>query len=113
MAILLIVLQSLLALMFLMAGVSKLSGSKMHVENFKQWGLPQWFRVVAGIVEFAGAAALIVGYWDKNWTAVGSLILGITSIGGIIVHIRNKDSFKQTFPILLLAIISFIVFFIR
>ncbi|SEB99248.1 DoxX family protein [Paenibacillus sp. GP183] len=113
MAILAIVLQSLLALMFLMAGVGKLSGSKMHVENFKKWGYPQWFRVVTGIVEFVGAAALIVGYWDKNWTAVGSLILGITSIGGIIVHIRNKDSFKETIPILVLAIISFIVFFIR
>jgi putative oxidoreductase len=113
MAILSIVLQSLLALMFLMAGFSKLSGNKMQVEGFKKYGFPQWFRVVTGIVEFVGAAALIVGYWDKNWTAVGSLILGITSIGGIITHVRIKDSFKQTFPILLLGIISFIVFFIR
>jgi putative oxidoreductase len=113
MAILLIVLQSLLALMFLMAGLGKLSGSKMHVDNFKKWGLPQWFRVVTGIIEFVGAAALIIGYWDKNWVAVGAIILGLTSIGGIIVHIRNKDSFKESIPILVLAIISFIVVFIR
>jgi putative oxidoreductase len=113
MAILLIVLQSLLVLMFLMAGFSKVSGNKMQVEGFNKYGFPQWFRVVTGIVELVGAAALIVGYWEQNWTAVGSIILGITCIGGILTHVRIKDSFKQTFPILLLGIISFIVFFIR
>lgn len=35
--------QGILALMFLMAGFGKVTGSKMHVEAFKNWGLPQWF----------------------------------------------------------------------
>jgi len=108
-----IVLQSLLALAFLMAGMGKISGAKMHVEGFKHWRLPQWFRVVTGIVEFVGAAALIVGYWEPSWTAAGALLLGVTSIGGILTHVRVKDSFKQTLPIVLLGALSFIVFFIR
>jgi putative oxidoreductase len=108
-----IVLQSLLALAFLMAGLGKITGSKMHVEGFNHWGLPQWFRVVTGIVEFVGAAALIIGFWEHSWTAVGALLLGITAIGGTLVHVRVKDSFKQTFPIILLGVLSFIVFFIR
>ena len=107
------VLQGLLALMFLMAGLGKISGSKMHVENFKTWGLPQWFRVVTGIVEFVGAAAIIIGYWEYSWAAAGALLLGVTAIGGVLTHVRVKDSFKQTFMILLLGVISFIVFFIR
>ena len=37
----------------------------MHVENFKQWGLPQWFRVVTGIVELVGPIALIIGFCNE------------------------------------------------
>ncbi|WP_245237860.1 hypothetical protein [Paenibacillus etheri] len=33
------------------------------------------------------------------------------SIGGILVHIREKDSFKETFPIILLGVLAIIVFF--
>jgi putative oxidoreductase len=113
MDILTIVLQSLLALAFLMGGIGKITGSKMHVDGFDHWRLPQWFRVVTGFVEFVGAAALIVGYWEQSWTAAGALILGVTAIGGILTHVRVKDSFKQTFPIILLGVLSFIVFFIR
>jgi uncharacterized membrane protein YphA (DoxX/SURF4 family) len=113
MDILSMVLQGLLALMFLMAGLGKITGSKMHVEGFIHWRLPQWFRVVTGFVEFVGAVALIIGFWEPSWVAAGALLLGVASIGGILTHIRVKDSFKQTFPIVLLGIISFIVFFIR
>lgn len=107
------VLQGILALMFLMAALGKITGSKMHVEGFKLWGLPQWFRVVTGFVELVGGVALIVGYWDHSWTAAGALLLGVTSIGGILTHVRVKDSLKQTFPIIFLGIISFVVFFMR
>jgi putative oxidoreductase len=113
MDILSIVLQSLLALAFLMAGIGKVAGSKMHVEGFKHWRLPQWFRIVTGIVELVGAAALIIGFWEHSWAAAGALLLGVTAIGGVLTHLRVKDSFKQTFPIIFLGILSFIVFFIR
>ncbi|MDB5052353.1 MAG: hypothetical protein JWM44_403 [Bacilli bacterium] len=108
-----IVLQSLLALAFLRGGFGKITGSRMHVEGFKHWRLPQWFRVVTGIVEFVAAAALIHGYWEQSWAAAGALLLVVTAIGGILTHVRVKDSFKQTFPIILLGIISFILLFIR
>lgn len=85
----------------------------MHVEGFRKWGLPQWFRVVTGIVELVGAVALIIGFWESSWTAAGALLLGITAIGGILTHIRVKDSFKDIFPIVLLGILSLIVFLIR
>jgi len=112
MDILLIVLQSLLALVFLMAGLTKVAGNKMHVDHFTKWGLPQWFRIVTGVIEIISAAALVVGFWDSSWTAVGALVIAITAIGGFIIHVRSKDSFKETFPILFLAIIAFIVFFL-
>lgn len=108
-----IALQGFLAFMFLIAGLGKVSGANMHVENFKKWGLPQWFRVVTGIVELVGPIALIIGFWEPSWAAAGGLLLGITAIGGILTHMRIKDSFKQTFMILLLGILAFSLFIIR
>ncbi|MEK3982050.1 DoxX family protein [Paenibacillus sp. FSL K6-3166] len=108
-----IVLQSLLVLAFVMAGLGKVAGSSMHVDNFKKWRLPQWFRVITGLVELVAAAALVVGYWEPSWAAAGALLLGVTAIGGVLVHIREQDSFKHTFPIILLGVLAVIVFFIR
>ena len=106
------ILQGILALMFLMAGFGKVTASKMHVEAFKKWRLPQWFRVVTGIVELAGAVLLIVGFWVSTSALAGALLLAITGIGGILTHIRVKDSFKDTVMILFLAILSAVVYFL-
>ncbi|MGX9134212.1 DoxX family protein [Rummeliibacillus sp. JY-2-4R] len=112
MEILAYVLQAILILLFAFAGIGKVAGTSMHVNNFEHWRLPQWFRVITGIVEIAGAILLLMGYWTLDYALAGSLVLGITGIGGIITHMRVKDSFKDTASILVLAIISFIVFFI-
>lgn len=112
MEILTYILQGILAFMFLMAGVGKVTGSNMHVEGFKHWRLPQWFRIVTGIVELTGAVLLIVGYWVPFSVMAGALLLAITGIGGVLTHIRVKDSFKDTAMIIFLAILSFVVFFL-
>jgi peptidoglycan/LPS O-acetylase OafA/YrhL len=96
-----------------MAGLSKLAGSKMQIETFKHLGLPQWFRIITGLVQLAAVAAMVGGYWNPGWAAAAGLLLGIVAIGGLLAHIRAKDSFKQTFPIVLLGILSFAVFLYR
>ncbi|WP_053373600.1 DoxX family protein [Paenibacillus sp. FJAT-27812] len=108
-----IVLQGLLGLAFLMAGIGKVGGLKMHVDHFKLWGLPQWFRVVTGLVELIGAAALILGIWEPSWAAAGSLLLGVTMIGAILVHIRLKDKAKETMPSVVLFILAAVIFIIQ
>ncbi|MFC5471045.1 DoxX family protein [Cohnella suwonensis] len=107
------ILQGLLGLAFLGAGFGKVSGSKMHVEGFKKWGLPQWFRVFTGLVEIVGAAGLIVGYWEPSWAALAGLGLGVTMVVAMLVHVRIKDSMKETMPSILLAILSLVVFAIQ
>ncbi|MGB8000960.1 MAG: DoxX family protein [Anaerobacillus sp.] len=103
------IIQGVLVVMFVMAGMGKVTGSKMQIEGFERYRLPQWFRIVTGIVELIGAALLIVGYWLSGWAIVGALLLGLTGIGGIITHVRAKDSFKATIPIIVLCILSFFV----
>ncbi|OCA83235.1 hypothetical protein A8F94_19205 [Bacillus sp. FJAT-27225] len=107
------VLQGILAAMFLIAGSGKITGSKMHVDNFTHWRLPQWFRVVTGLVEVASAVALVVGYWHPSWAAAGALVLGLTGVGGVLTHMRVKDPLKQTITILVLGVLAFVLVFIR
>lgn len=104
-----IVLQSLLALIFLSAGATKIAGMQKHRDSFVSWRLPQWFRIVTGIVELAAAVLLIVGYWDPSWAAVGALVLSVVGIGGIVTHARVKDPLGQTIPIAALGIIAFVL----
>jgi len=104
-----IIIQALLGLMFVMAGIMKVAGVKMHVDNFAQWGLPQWFRVVTGLVELIAAALLIVGIWKDSWAALGGLLLAVTMLGGVLVHVRAKEPFKASVPAAVMCIASVIV----
>jgi putative oxidoreductase len=112
MAIASIVLKGMLAFIFIVAGTGKVFGANMHRENFVHWRLPQWFRVVTGVVELAGAALLIIGFWHNDYAAAGALLLGITGIGGVITHIRVRDGLKETLPIGVIGICAFVLFFI-
>lgn len=112
MTILAWVLQGLLALMMLMAGMGKTFGSKMHIEAFKHWQLPQWFRVVTGIVELGAAILLIIGFWNTTAAIVGAVILVAVGIGGVITHVRVKDPMKATATILVIGVLALILLLI-
>lgn len=104
-----IIIEVLLGLMFLMAGVMKISGAQMHVDNFRKWGLPQWFRVVTGLVELLGAAGMIVGIWLPAWAALAGIWLAVTMLGAVIVHIRVKDPVSQMAMSIILLLLSLAV----
>lgn len=106
------VLMGMLAFIFITAGTGKVLGLKMHRENFARWKLPQWFRIVTGIVELVGAVLLIIGFWQTDYTACGALLLGLTGIGGVLTHLRVKDGFKETMPIAVFGLCAFALFFL-
>ena len=112
MTILAWILQGLLALIFIMAGFGKITGSKMHIEGFKKWGYPQWFRVVTGVIELVAAVLLIVGFWNGTVAIIGAAILVAVGIGGVITHLRIKDTMKDTAMILVLGILALVLLII-
>jgi putative oxidoreductase len=76
-------LQGIVAAAFLAAGSAKLAGVPFMVDLFTQIGLGQWFRVTTGVVEVAGAIALLV----PGLASIGALWLGGTMIGGVATHL--------------------------
>ena len=73
----------LLALAFGAAGVAKLAGAQQMVQVFDAVGFGQWFRIVTGVVELAGAVLLLVpatGFF-------GGVLLLATMVGAVATHL--------------------------
>jgi uncharacterized membrane protein YphA (DoxX/SURF4 family) len=68
---------------FLAAGGAKLAGAPMMVEVFDHIGIGQWFRVVTGLIEIAGAVALLV----PATAAVGGALLSLMMLVAAGVHL--------------------------
>jgi putative oxidoreductase len=89
--------QVALALMFLMAGGSKLAGVPAMVSLFDAIGVGQWFRYVTGIIEVTSGIALLV----PAAALFGAMLLIPTMIGAIIVNVFIVPA-SPVIPLLLL-----------
>jgi hypothetical protein len=113
MSVLSIVLQSLLILYYVFSGIAKIIGAKYWVGIFKHLKLPQWFRVVTGLIQLVGAIALIIGYWFAGMVAWAGIWLGITMLLACLSHFRVKDPIRKTAPAFVFAVINIILIIIN
>ena len=90
--------QGALALMFLMAGGSKLVGVPAMVSLFDAVGLGQWFRYVTGVIEVTSGIALLV----PSAAIFGALLLIPTMLGAIVINLFVVPA-SPVVPLLLLV----------
>jgi uncharacterized membrane protein YphA (DoxX/SURF4 family) len=76
-------LQLVVAALFLLAGGMKLAGAPVEVQLFAAIGVGQWFRYLTGMIEVAGALALLV----PRGAAFGGLTLSAVMIGALATHL--------------------------
>lgn len=113
MNIVLVVLQSFLLVAMAFGGANKLLGTKNFVEMFASLKLPQWFRVVTGLVQLVGAAGLVIGYWKPEVAAWAGIWLGVTMLVAVLAHFRVKHPVGSAGPALLLTLIAAGVFVVQ
>ena len=77
------ILQALVALAFLAAGISKLTGQPPMIEIFSRIGIGQWFRYLTGGIEVIAAVLLFI----PRLVPVGALLLVGTMAGGVLTHL--------------------------
>src|SRR2546428_9396857 len=102
-----LIVQGLLAAACLAAGGAKLAGVPMMVQIFDQIGMGQWFRVVTGLVEVAGAVALLV----PSLAALGAAWLGATMFFAVLTHLFILQSIAM--PALILLTLNVLVVWLR
>lgn len=76
-------LRGLVALAFLAAGGSKLVAAPAMVAMFAAIGVGQWFRLLTGTLEVAGA----IGLFIPAVTVYAALLLMMVMAGAIIAHL--------------------------
>jgi uncharacterized membrane protein YphA (DoxX/SURF4 family) len=101
--------QILTAAAFLAAGASKLAGASMMVVEFEMIGLGQWFRYFTGLLEIAGAIALL----PPRTAFYGAALLATVMVGAIIAHFAVLGISTAVPPLILLVLTGTIAYFRR
>ena len=91
--------QVALAVMFLMAGGSKLVGVPAMVSLFDALGVGQWFRYVTGVIEVASGIALLV----PSAAVFGAMLLIPTMLGAVAANLFLGQSPAVPLVLLLVA----------
>jgi len=99
---------TLLTALFLMAGVTKVSGAEMHIETFTRYGLPVAFMYFIGAAEIAGA----IGIWFTKISALTASGLISIMLGAITMHIIH-DPISTAIPAVVAALLLLYVIKLR
>jgi uncharacterized membrane protein YphA (DoxX/SURF4 family) len=81
------VLQLLLALFYVSAGLAKLVGIEPAVNDFAAIGLGQWFRIATGVLEIGAGLALCL----PRYAGFGALALACIMTGAAIARLTVLD----------------------
>ncbi|HYJ66457.1 MAG TPA: DoxX family protein [Nocardioidaceae bacterium] len=92
-----------LAVQFASAGLMKLAGTQVMVDLFADIGIGQWFRLVVGALELAGAIGLLVP--RLAWLAA----LGLAGVmaGAVVTNVAVLGE-NPTLPAVLLVVAALI-----
>lgn len=107
------VLSSLLALVFLGAGSSKVAKVKMQRDNAEHLGFSIGAYQRIGALQIAGAIGLAVGLWVVPLGVAAALGLTLMMIGAITCHVRAKDKPAMFAPALVLAVLAALALSLR
>ncbi|MDD7914041.1 DoxX family protein [Polaribacter ponticola] len=102
------VLKIVLAVAFVVAGGFKIFRAKPMVDQFKEFGLPNFGVQLVGTLEVLGAIGLFVPSLSL-YATIGLIIL---MIGAVFNHLKTKHPFKTLAPALILGILSSILLFL-
>ncbi len=107
-------LQVLLALVFLMAGVTKIMTPAADLVAMMSWvaSVPAAAVPVIGVLEVAGAVGLILPWLtgiQPGLVRLAASGLVLTMIGAVITHIAIGEPITQAMPALVLGILAGVV----
>jgi uncharacterized membrane protein YphA (DoxX/SURF4 family) len=82
---------------FVGAGYLKLGDGSGWTQAFLEWGYPDWFRRLIGVVELAGGLMIL---WPRI-AAYGAVLIFATMIGAVATHFRVgefMDAYRSDLP---------------
>ena len=80
--------KTLLSIIFLFEGVTKLLAMDFQIQFFSHWGYPLWFMYVIGLLELLGA----IGLWFPKLTLYANIGLIGIMIGAFYTHVSSGNA---------------------
>jgi len=79
------------------------------VEEFKQYGLPDWLRDLVGILKLTFALLLLIGIERRPLAVVGGLGIALLMACAFFTHVRVKNPLFKMLPSLTLLVVSVVI----
>lgn len=76
------------------------------IQEFKQYGLPDWSRDLVGILKTSFSVLLLIGIERKLFAVVGGAGIAILMGCAFVMHLRVKNPLFKVLPCLTLLILS-------
>jgi uncharacterized membrane protein YphA (DoxX/SURF4 family) len=79
------------------------------VQEFKQYGLPDWLRDLVGILKLTFALLLLIGIGQKPFAVAGGIGIAILMGCAFVIHLRVKNPGVKILPCLTLLILATVI----
>ena len=79
------------------------------VEEFKQFGLPEWLRDLVGILKLTFALMLLIGIDRPPMAVAGGLGIAILMAAAFVTHLRVRNPLFKMLPSLGLLVCSAVI----
>ncbi len=83
------------------------------VEEFKQYGLPDWLRDLIGILKMTFALMLLIGIERGPFALAGGLGIALLMLAAFVTHLRVKNPVFKILPCLTLLVLSAVIVWIN
>lgn len=83
------------------------------VQEFKQYGLPDWLRDLVGILKMTFSLMLLIGIERGRFAVMGGIGIAILMGAAFIIHLRVKNPLFKTLPCLTLLVFSAVIAWIN
>jgi len=84
-------------------------GARSLRAEFAAYGLPAAMMYVVGGIKLASATGLLVGIWMPMLVPLFAVVLAVMMLGAISMHVKIKDSLKQTAPAVGMFLLALLV----
>lgn len=78
-------------------------------EEFRAYGLPEWFMWVVGFFKITLALVLIAGLWIDQIVAPAALGVAILMLGAVAMHFKVRDPLRKSLPAISLLVLCVVM----
>jgi uncharacterized membrane protein YphA (DoxX/SURF4 family) len=83
------------------------------IQEFKQYGLPDWLRDLVGILKMTFSLMMLIGIERRPFAVAGGIGIAVLMGAAFVTHLRVKNPVFKMLPSLTLLVFSVVIAWIN